>query len=275
MSRTLLIVFLVFFSQSQYLAADSMKEMISLTSGQILDFLSNDSGSVLDHVGEDILVNIGTRNGVFEGEILDIAVNGGEIKDPVTGEVLGMMESSLCKVKVCMAHRNYSICKAPGDSVSYKNAMVRRNMNKAAIAFIPVMLLNFREQKEYANIVSTFVDGVTAELGKSGQIRVVDREKLDKAVIELKFSQSGIISPTETRQLGSFLGTDILVTPKVIVLPGELMIFLHLIGVETGVILKSFHITVPKDKRILQALKQKEFKEIPAQDFTDYTVRLK
>jgi TolB-like protein len=81
-----------------------------------------------------------------------------------------------------------------------------------------------------------FNDIVSAELSCSEQIKLVDREQLDKLLRERSLKPNGMLNADDVSNIGSLLGADSFVSGSVREKGDKLMIFVKTISVKTGVV---------------------------------------
>ena len=81
-----------------------------------------------------------------------------------------------------------------------------------------------------------FNDIVSAELSCADQIKLVDREQLDKLLREKSLQPNGMLNADDVSNIGSLLGADSFVSGSVREKDDKLMIFVKTICVKTGVV---------------------------------------
>ena len=82
------------------------------------------------------------------------------------------------------------------------------------------------------NIVS---ERFTTELINRRTLRVVEREKIERVLGELKLQNTGTIDPESAKRVGRMLGADLLVRGGMVELPGKLLeLNIRLASVESG-----------------------------------------
>lgn len=100
-------------------------------------------------------------------------------------------------------------------------------------------------------------EDITTALVNSGQFNVVERLKLQTVLEELKLTQLGLTDPEGAKQVGKFLGADVILTGTLAATGKEWNINLRLINTESGLITSAFN-----RKGRLQELKTESFREI-------------
>jgi hypothetical protein len=81
---------------------------------------------VLDKNGREITINRGVETGLQEGQVYGVYVNGAELKDPDTGEVLGHKEDQVGKVVIRDLHPKFSSAGILEDTGITPGAFLRR-----------------------------------------------------------------------------------------------------------------------------------------------------
>lgn len=73
-----------------------------------------------------------------------------------------------------------------------------------------------------------------SELGKAGDLYLVERQELGKILGEQELGLSGTVSPANAAKIGYLTGAKILITGKVLPVSGQSTVFAKLISTETG-----------------------------------------
>jgi TolB-like protein len=108
--------------------------------------------------------------------------------------------------------------------------------------------------KEVAKYVQ---EDVTTALVNSGQFNVVERFKLKSVLEELELSQSGMIDPNSSKQVGKLLGADIILIGTLAATGEKWNVNLRIVSTETGLITVAINKAAP-----LHELKAEAFREI-------------
>jgi curli biogenesis system outer membrane secretion channel CsgG len=80
--------------------------------------------------------------------------------------------------------------------------------NRYIVAVIPFQFKG--EQKQYENLSKKMVDLAMDELFNTGRFRIVERNRIDAVLQELKLSQMGIIDSTVANNIGKQLGAEMI-----------------------------------------------------------------
>ncbi|HOI73300.1 MAG TPA: CsgG/HfaB family protein [Syntrophales bacterium] len=82
-----------------------------------------------------------------------------------------------------------------------------------------------------------------ADLGRLGRLQVVERERLDALLSEMKLQQSGLTDPASAVRLGRILGVQALLMGSYTAIGDMIRIDARIVEVETGLILKAEEVT--------------------------------
>ena len=107
---------------------------------------------------------------------------------------------------------------------------------------ITVGILYFENtsKTEFLNQLSAgFVDMFISELREASELRVVERERLDKIMEELKLNRSAMVDASTAQQIGQLMGAQALYYGGYMELLGQLQLNGHLFRVETGELMAS------------------------------------
>ncbi len=100
---------------------------------------------------------------------------------------------------------------------------------------LTVAVLGFEiKDKAITELGTKITDLVTAQLSTSRQIKLVEREKLDKILEELGLSLTGIVDEHQAAKIGHLSGAKILVTGRAFTVDKDLIIVAKVIGTETS-----------------------------------------
>jgi len=100
---------------------------------------------------------------------------------------------------------------------------------------LTVAVLGF-ESKDTAivNLGAKITDLVTAQLSINPELRLVEREKLDKILEELDLSLTGIVNENQAAKIGQLTGAKLLVTGRAFTVDKDLIIVAKVIATETS-----------------------------------------
>jgi len=84
-------------------------------------------------------------------------------------------------------------------------------------------------------------EDVTSALVSSGQFHVVERQKLDTLLEEIKLSQSGMVDPSSAKKAGKLLGADLILTGTFMPTGEDWNANLRLLDTETGQIISAIN----------------------------------
>jgi TolB-like protein len=86
-------------------------------------------------------------------------------------------------------------------------------------------------------------DTLTTDLGRIGRLQVVERERLDALLSEMKLQQSGLADPATAAKIGKILGVQALLMGSYTAIGGMIRIDARIVEVETGLVLKAEEVT--------------------------------
>jgi len=88
--------------------------------------------------------------------------------------------------------------------------------------------------KASSELKDKIIDLVTVNLSANPQFTLVERERLEQIFEELGLGLSGLIDETEACKVGQLVGAKILVTGRIFIEDGELVVVAKIIGTETS-----------------------------------------
>lgn len=137
---------------------------------------------------------------------------------------------------------------APGESVK-----IFLEKKTVAIRDFDVIMGGTKEASTYLQ------EDMPSALVNSGQFNVVERQKLQCILEELKLSQMGLIDSSSAKQVGKMLGADLLLTGTLAFVGEKCNANIRIIDSETGLITAAFN---KKGPLVLKAGAFKEIKNI-------------
>lgn len=191
------------------------------------------SGRIAQVTPQTIYVTLGSAAGVQVGTELAVYRNKGEIKDPVTGEVLAVERPLISQLEVVEVSEKFSKARITsnleipleiGDEVESKAAMV--------IAVCPIR----DEDGELTNVGADMAEEVMTGLVQAG-IKVVERSVLDTVLPELIAQNTILFDSGSAKQLGQLTGASYVVTGKIVRRRNTGTAFVRLVDVSSGEIL--------------------------------------
>ncbi|NPU83803.1 MAG: hypothetical protein HPY65_04880 [Syntrophaceae bacterium] len=90
-------------------------------------------------------------------------------------------------------------------------------------------------------------DTLIGDLGRLSRLQVVERERLDALLSELKLQQSGLTDPASAVRLGRILGVQALLMGSYTAIGGTIRIDARIVEVETGLVLMAKEVTGQTD----------------------------
>ena len=95
---------------------------------------------------------------------------------------------------------------------------------------------------------------------KDKQYEVVERRQLNKVLQELKLSQSGLSDPSTIKEVGKILNVDALITGSLTDLGNDIDINARIISIETGKIITTASVKIPKVGSVATLMGQNKIK---------------
>jgi TolB-like protein len=151
--------------------------------------------------------------------------------DPISGREAGPRGGEDAALPAALPARS-----APGSSVQRKAPL---NRPRIAVLYFD----NSSASPTLDPLKTGLADMLTTDLVAAAELRVVEREKLNSVLKELKLQQDGGIDPTTAQRVGKLLGAEYLLMGSFFELMSQLRIDCRIVNVETGEIVKSFGIT--------------------------------
>ena len=190
----------------------------------------SDSGKVAKVSSQVVYVTLGSSSGVRVGTTLSVYRNHGEIKDPITGAVLGIERPMISSLMVTEVEENFSKAKITsnleipiqvGDEVESKVGLV--------IAVCPLR----NEDGELTNVGSTMSEEITTSLVQAS-IKVVERSVLDTILPELIAQNTILFDPKSAQKLGELTDANYVVTGKIVPNRNTGTAFVRLVDVQSA-----------------------------------------
>ncbi len=116
-------------------------------------------------------------------------------------------------------------------------------------------------QNAPSNLGRYVANRLTTRLAQNPKFSVIERQRLEQVLNELKFGTSDLVDPTKAKQLGRMVGVEALVVGTVSDLGRQVDIDARVIELDTGRMLRSATVTISKDQMVAQLLGQSP--EIP------------
>lgn len=157
-------------------------------------------GLVIGFDGDQILIDRGTADGVFQGMELEVFREGGEFAHPLTGEILGRLDKELGLIRVLQVRERYAVATVTrkGEKVEIRQGdQVRLPMARMIVAFPNVDA----EEVKAANTRSVTKDLATA-LARTGRFELIeDRQLRSMLVAEKNLTAGEMADPRILKQL--------------------------------------------------------------------------
>lgn len=207
----------------------------------VIDYARPQQGVVLDVNGSDVYINLGREKRIREGQLLQVVRPTRELRDPVTGEVIGFVETPVGLLEVTQVRDTFSVGRLltgggpvePGDRVYSSGEAL-------SLAVLPFSLLTGESLVQGM----IFSERLAALLAGEPSLSVVERVQLDRALAELDFGRSGLVDAATAQELGSFLGVSTLVVGTMAETGSAVTVTMRLLEVRTGRVLLALTLDV-------------------------------
>jgi hypothetical protein len=200
--------------------------------------------SVVYVKGMDVYINLGIADLIREGLIFEIIREGQEIRDPTTGKVLGHEEEEIAEVKIERIRDKVSIAKLTDDQLIGKVKIGDVAIAKALQR--RTGLCPFGGPAGRVSDLGLILSGMVAtRLAETGRFLLVDRERVEAAIREVKIAPTGLITTNAAKEIAEKLGIDLLISGKVLDLGQVLEVDYEIID-SSGRIVVAGHVTVKK-----------------------------
>lgn len=182
-------------------------------------------------------------NGWYWGNIVFGGVIGLLIVDPATGAMWKMDDTFMVPLAPTGVAKLPTPSEAGAKGAELKTAAAvdtnapslgkKLHLTKGdAIAVLP-FTINGAGQKKYDHLSQGFSDDLTYYLMKSEDIKIIDRNAVDKALNEIKSSNSGILDSTTAQNIGKVVGAKFVILGNVEVIDSEANVICRVINVDT------------------------------------------
>jgi len=138
-------------------------------------------GMIIGFEGDQVLIDRGTADGVFQGMELEVFREGGEFKHPLTMEVLGRLDKDLGMLRILQVRERYAVAaitKRAEKAEMRQGDQVRVSMARMIVAFPNVEVEGVKDANTRA---------VTKDLGaallRTGRFELIEERQLRSMVL--------------------------------------------------------------------------------------------
>ena len=190
-------------------------------------------GLVVEVDGNRVLVDLGARQGAYEGMELEVHREGEEIKHPVTGQLLGRRDVRLGVIRVMEVNEEYSeavvVSREKGVEFSWGDS-VRVNSDRIIVA---LPLIDPGEVRD-ANVHSITKNLVIA-LAKTGRFMVVEEPLMRASLPSQRLPVAGhFADPVILEVLAEKLRAQALILGKLSRVGQKIFLGLQVLSTRTG-----------------------------------------
>jgi len=102
-------------------------------------------------------------------------------------------------------------------------------------------------EEQYENLGRALSSMLISDLSAVEEIQLVERERLEELLNELKFQYSGYVDPSTAQTLGMIVGAEYIVTGAFVTVDPEMRLDTRIVRVETSEIVKTAEVTGQKN----------------------------
>src|SRR6202795_2323860 len=175
-------------------------EAVRVVADRLVAAFPRVEGLIIGFEGEQVLLDRGKADGVFQGMELNVFREGEEFKHPITGEVFGRLDKELGSLQVLQVRERYAVAaitKTAEKAKIRQGDQVRVSMARMIVAFPNVDM----EAAKGANIRPVTKD-VAAALSRTGRFELIEDPQLRSMLLADKNLTSGeLADPRILKQL--------------------------------------------------------------------------
>ncbi|WP_182866723.1 hypothetical protein [Stieleria mannarensis] len=225
-----------------------LAEMLSWKIGQVVAQRKS-PGRIAKVASQVVYITLGTDSGIREQTMLTVFRNEGEIKDPVSGEVMAVERPKIAELQVIEVQKKYCKAKLVGNLEPELQVgdEVEPDLD-LRVAVCPI-----RDQNgESVDDTLVMAEDVTTKLVNRG-VAVVDRGSLGQALGELLLQNTLLFDPKTAQKLGDLTGATHVLAGKIV--PNSRtrgIAYVRLIDVQTGRIIVATSTTISLTRTLAQ-----------------------
>jgi hypothetical protein len=175
-------------------------EAVRVVADRLVAAFPRVEGLIIGFEGEQVLIDRGKADGVFQGMELNVFREGEEFKHPITGEVFGRLDKELGSLQVLQVRERYAVAavtKTAEKAEIRQGDQVRVSMARMIVAFPNVDM----EAAKGANIRPVTKD-LAAALSRTGRFELIEDRQLRSMLLADKNLTSGeLADPRILKQL--------------------------------------------------------------------------
>ncbi len=196
----------------------------------------NPTGKIARLDGGIVYVTLGEKTGITKGYELRVVRGQSEVKDPVTGAVLGTERRIVAKLIVVEVFDKYAKARVKGDLEPelLVGDTVEPTTDVNLLAVFPFSSTDGNETP----MAGEFSNRLTTSLSKWG-MTLVERSQLGKVIAELALQDTSLFDAEKAQRLGKLLGAQTVVVGTATTDEGVANVSVRLVEVTSGKILFS------------------------------------
>ncbi|MBI3780921.1 MAG: hypothetical protein HY278_07695 [candidate division NC10 bacterium] len=175
-------------------------EAVRVVADRLVAAFPRVEGLIIGVEGEQVLIDRGKADGVFQGMELNVFREGEEFKHPITGEVFGRLDKELGSLQVLQVRERYAVAavtKTAEKAEIRQGDQVRVSMARMIVAFPNVDM----DAAKGANIRPVTKD-LAAALSRTGRFELIEDRQLRSMLLADKNLTSGeLADPRILKQL--------------------------------------------------------------------------
>ncbi len=157
-------------------------------------------GVIIGFEGDQVLIDRGTADKVFQGLELEVFREGEEFKHPLTGEVLGRLDKELGQLRVLQVREKYAV--ATVTKRSEKAEIRQGDQFRVPMARMIVAFPNCEMEEAKAANAKSVTKDLAAALVRTGRFELIEERQLRSMLLADKNLTSGdLADPRTLKQL--------------------------------------------------------------------------
>ena len=208
-------------------------------------------GGVISASEKEVYINLGQVHGVPEGMQFEIVRPGEPIR--VNGEIIGHKETKVAIVEATTVRDKLSICQAQEQEgvpqVGDKVYQLRKKLKRLVVG-------QFTYNQGVNQLTKDLQEKLVTAFASRG-MQVVERDKLEKVLEELKLGYSGLVDMDSAKKIGELLGAEGIILGTISDMGNEISLNGRLVDISSGNTLSAGEVNLVKTPLVQQLLETK------------------
>lgn len=205
-------------------------------------------GGVISASEKDVYINLGQVHGVPEGMQFEIVRPGESIK--VNGEIIGHKETKVAIVEATTVRDKLSICQVQEQEgvpqVGDKVYQLRKKLKRLVVG-------QFTYNQGVNQLTKDLQEKLVTAFASRG-MQVVERDKLEKVLEELKLGYSGLVNMDSAKKIGELLGAEGIILGTISDMGNEISLNGRMVDIGSGNTLSAGEVNLVKTPLVQQLL---------------------